>query len=100
VFVQNPILWLISNLVGAYTFIVFAYLVTQLLVQFGYADRRHQITIFIMNMGRAVVEPALRPIRRFVPPISNIDFSPIVLLLGLQFSVNALGWTLFKLGLG
>ncbi len=32
----------------------------------------------------ALVQPFLRPIRRFVPPISNIDLSPLVLLVLLQ----------------
>ena len=32
----------------------------------------------------AMVAPFLRPIRRFVPPISNIDLSPLVLLVILQ----------------
>lgn len=32
----------------------------------------------------AMVRPFLRPIRRFVPPISNIDLSPLVLLIALQ----------------
>ena len=32
----------------------------------------------------AIVRPFLRPIRRFVPPISNIDLSPLVLLVILQ----------------
>jgi YggT family protein len=32
----------------------------------------------------AIVRPFLRPIRRFVPPISNIDLTPLVLLVVLQ----------------
>ena len=32
----------------------------------------------------AMVAPFLRPIRRFVPPISNIDLSPLVLLVIVQ----------------
>jgi YggT family protein len=32
----------------------------------------------------AMVRPFLKPIRRFVPPISNIDLSPLVLLVLLQ----------------
>lgn len=32
----------------------------------------------------AMVRPFLRPIRRFVPPISNIDLSPLVLLVVVQ----------------
>ena len=31
-----------------------------------------------------LTEPALKPIRRVLPPVSGIDFSPMVRLLGLQ----------------
>ena len=31
-----------------------------------------------------LTDPALNPIRRALPPVSGIDFSPMVLLLGLQ----------------
>lgn len=31
-----------------------------------------------------VVDPFLNPIRRFLPPIANLDFSPIVLIILLQ----------------
>ena len=32
----------------------------------------------------AVTEPVLGPIRRTLPPMSGLDFSPMVLLLGLR----------------
>jgi len=31
-----------------------------------------------------VVEPLLEPIRRIVPPIASIDFSPVILILVIQ----------------
>jgi YggT family protein len=31
-----------------------------------------------------IVQPLLRPIQRVIPPIANLDFSPIVLLILLQ----------------
>lgn len=99
-YVQNPILWLVSNLVWLYTLIVFAYIVTQMLVQLGYAQRSHPLTVFINNTGIAIVEPVLRPIRERLPRMGNLDLSPIVLILGLQFVVMTLAWTLGKLGLG
>ena len=98
--VQNPIIWLASNLIQAYVFVVFVYIITQMLVQFGYADRRHPLTIFIMNIGGAIVEPVLRKIRNIVPPISNLDLSPIILIIGLQFVLRMIIWVLYKLGLG
>ena len=36
----------------------------------------------------AVTEPALEAIRRILPPMSGLDFSPIVLLLGLRLLQN------------
>jgi len=36
-----------------------------------------------MQLGR-IVDPFLNPIRRIIPPINNIDFSPIVLIILIQ----------------
>tara|TARA_B000000460_G_C21255976_1_gene281194 strand:- start:62 stop:289 length:228 start_codon:yes stop_codon:yes gene_type:complete len=38
----------------------------------------------IARIVDTLTEPALKPIRRALPPVSGIDFSPFVLLLGLQ----------------
>ena len=38
----------------------------------------------IAQFVNALTEPALAPIRRLVPPVSGMDFSPMVLLIGLQ----------------
>lgn len=38
----------------------------------------------IAQIVDTLTEPALKPIRRVLPPVSGIDFSPMVLLLGLQ----------------
>lgn len=32
----------------------------------------------------AITEPVMRPVRRMIPPISGIDLSPLVVLIGLQ----------------
>lgn len=38
----------------------------------------------------ALTRPFLRPIRRFVPPLGNVDLSPLVLLVLLQIALIAL----------
>ena len=38
----------------------------------------------IAQFVHAVTEPVLGPIRRALPPMGGIDFSPMVLLIGLQ----------------
>lgn len=34
---------------------------------------------------RSLTEPVLEPIRRVLPTLGGLDFSPMVLLIGLQF---------------
>jgi YggT family protein len=43
------------------------------------------------------VEPMLAPIRRILPPIAGLDFSPFVLLLLLQLLGNIINRLLFTL---
>jgi YggT family protein len=46
---------------------------------------RNDLVRSVWNGVNALTEPALRPIRRFIPPIGGMDISPIVLLLLLSF---------------
>jgi len=43
-----------------------------------------------MTIGR-IVEPLLAPIRRIVPPLQMIDFSPIILIILIQVIDSILG---------
>ena len=38
----------------------------------------------------SIVEPMMAPIRRFVPPMGMIDFSPLVLILLIQLAARLL----------
>jgi YggT family protein len=40
----------------------------------------------------ALARPFLRPFQRLIPPIANVDLSPLVLLLVLQISLMLLAW--------
>lgn len=45
----------------------------------------------IAPLVNGLADPFLRPIRRFVPPIANVDLSPVVLLLLLQVMLMVIG---------
>lgn len=98
--VHNPILWLAAQFVQVYSLITIIYLITMMLIQYGYAQRNNQLASMILSVGHAVVEPALRPIRQRMPATGNLDLSPIVLLIGMQFLLMTLGWIIGRLGLG
>ena len=44
----------------------------------------------IARFVHAATEPVLGPIRRALPPMGGLDFSPMVLLIGLQMLRNIL----------
>jgi len=41
----------------------------------------------VMNILQKLNEPLLAPARRFIPPLSGIDLSPLAVLLGLQLAL-------------
>ncbi len=82
-----------------YFFIIVAYVVLSMLVSFQIVNPRVPIIARIGNVLYRLSEPALRPIRRFLPTMAGFDFSPIVLLLLLQFVGGWIVGLLLKMGL-
>ncbi len=96
----GAIYWLIHNVIWLYQIVIFIYLITRILIQFGVVNSYNQVVQFILQFGGGLVEPALAPIRRFIPLISGIDLSPIVLILGLGFIDRLAFWLLIELPAG
>ncbi|MFZ5510516.1 MAG: YggT family protein [Pseudomonadota bacterium] len=46
----------------------------------------------VAPLFNALARPFLRPLQRLIPPIANVDLSPIVLLLVLQIALLLLAW--------
>ena len=64
-----------------YTWIIIASAIFSWLYAFGVVNPRNQFVGTIGKMLYQLTEPALRPIRRFLPNMGGLDLSPIVLLL-------------------
>ena len=70
---------------GIYWWLIIASAVFSWLFAFNVVNPRNQFVATIGNFLYRVTEPALRPIRRFLPDLGGIDISPIVLLLIIFF---------------
>ncbi|MFD2052511.1 YggT family protein [Mesorhizobium calcicola] len=68
-----------------YWWIIIASAIFSWLYAFNVVNSRNQFVGSIGNMLYRLTEPALRPIRRFMPDLGGIDISPIILLLVLFF---------------
>jgi YggT family protein len=70
---------LIATIINLVFRILIAIIVVDVLLSF-FMDPFHPLRVFLDK----IVNPLLVPIRRFVPPIQSIDFSPLILLILLQ----------------
>ncbi|TIW77401.1 MAG: YggT family protein, partial [Mesorhizobium sp.] len=68
-----------------YWWIIIASAIFSWLYAFNVVNSRNQFVGSVGNMLYRLTEPALRPIRRFMPDLGGIDISPIILLLILFF---------------
>lgn len=71
--------------IQVYTWIIIAAAVFSWLYAFNVVNPRNQFVAVVGTALYRITEPALRPIRRFMPDLGGIDISPIVLLLLLFF---------------
>ena len=68
-----------------YWWIIIASAIFSWLYAFNVVNSKNQFVGSIGNMLYRLTEPALRPIRRFMPDLGGIDISPIILLLIIFF---------------
>ena len=64
-----------------YWWIIIASAIFSWLYAFNVVNSRNQFVSSIGNMLYRLTEPALRPIRRFLPNLGGIDISPVILIL-------------------
>lgn len=83
--------YIFNQLIQIYIFVIFASVIMSWLIGFNAINRRNQFVDSVWRGLNAMTEPALRPIRRFLPSLGGIDISPIILLVlvnALQIGVN------------
>ena len=85
---MQSILILADTVLGLYMWCIIIAAVLSWLSYGGVINNSNQIVSMVSNFLYKITEPLMRPIRRFVPSISGIDLSPIVLILVIFFLRN------------
>ncbi|HEY7382099.1 MAG TPA: YggT family protein [Beijerinckiaceae bacterium] len=85
---MRSLLWLIDTVIMLYVYLLIASAILSWLVAFNVVNSRNDVVRAIWDFLYRVTEPALRPIRRFLPNLGGIDISPIILILLLLFVRN------------
>jgi YggT family protein len=98
--ILDPLIRILSLALSIYVYLVIASAILSWLVHFGVINTRNQVVSMIGEFLWRITEPALRPIRRFLPNLGGIDISPIILILIIYFLRDILGNIQFRLNAG
>jgi YggT family protein len=83
--VLSALIQVVLVAINIYVFVLIASAVMSWLLAFNVLNHRNQLVGMLADFLYRVTEPALRPIRRFIPHLGGIDVSPVVLILILYF---------------
>lgn len=78
---MRSILTLIDFVLNLYSWCLIVAAILSWLSFAGVVNNRNRFVYIVSDFLYRITEPALRPIRRFVPSVSGMDLSPLVLIL-------------------
>ena len=73
-----------AGLFALYEIIAMIVNVFVMLIAFNVVNQSNQFLMQVYNSIGLILDPILRPVRRIMPDTGAIDFSPIVLILGMN----------------
>ena len=85
---MGQIIWgfytvIVDNLIDLYVLVVIVGVILSWLIAFNVVNMRNGFVAGVARITYQLTEPALAPIRRILPSFGGLDFSPIILILGL-----------------
>ena len=95
-----PLIQIILVVIKLYIWALIISAVLSWLVAFNVINTSNRFVYMVGNFLHQITEPALRPLRRFIPVAGNMDLSPLVLILVLWFVDGVLRQLLFRLVTG
>lgn len=75
---------IIELLANALVMLIIVQFIIGLLFAFNVINHSNQFLAAVYDSINRLLDPVLRPIRNILPPTGAIDFSPLVLIIGLQ----------------
>lgn len=82
---QSFLAYFVSPAISILIFLIFMEVVFSWLVAFNIVNLRNGAVAQIYEVVHRVTQPILGPIRRALPSLGGLDFSPIVAILGLSW---------------
>lgn len=86
----GPLFWLLTTVIDLYIWVLIAGAILSWLIAFNVVNTQNRFVYSVGDFLYRVTEPALKPIRRYLPNLGGVDLSPLVLILLLLFAQQIL----------
>ena len=86
---------ILGMLINVIVMLVIIQFIIGLLFAFNVINQRNEFLWQVYNSINSLLEPVLAPIRRILPQTGTIDFSPLVLIIGLQIFMRVLIYAVY-----
>lgn len=86
---------ILEVITNVFVMLIIVQFIIGLLLAFNVINTSNQFVVAIYQSINSLLDPILAPIRRVLPSTGAIDFSPLVLLIGLQVVMIIL-WNVIK----
>ncbi len=87
---MNSLIILFDQVINLYTWVLIINVIFSWLLAMNIFNTQNRIIIAVYYGTKKLTDPLLNPIRNFLPNLSGIDISPVVLILILYFIRNLL----------
>jgi len=94
---MNALLITLSTVITLYIYVIIASAIFSWLIAFNVVNTQNKFVYTVYDILNRLTEPALAPIRRFMPNLGGLDISPVILLLALIFVQNFIRFDLVPL---
>jgi YggT family protein len=94
----NPIAALLIEILEIYKWVVIAAVIVSWLTAFNVINQYNNFVRTVLRILNALTDPVFRQVRRVIPPIGGLDFSPIVVFVVIWFLQYTINWASFRYG--
>lgn len=82
---MKSLVWLLDTVLSLYMWAVIIHVIMGWLIAFNVINTYNQFVSTLLDVLARITEPVYNFIRRFIPVINGIDFSPLFLILLISF---------------
>ena len=92
---MRAILDIVLIALDLYVWLLIASAILSWLIAFNVVNTRNQFVAGIAEFLYRITEPALKPIRQFLPSFGGLDISPIILILIIMLIQRIIGYYIY-----